>query len=133
LKGGIDGVGFRGAEGGNEEDCRKGLNSQNKCLISNFKLILALSPPLRHNCNLDITHLAYYLLHNCFREPFPPGARATPPHKNLRDAMSAGEIGDTARYILALYDVRLDPQVAREAHVPLYGCVHHGAGGYVDG
>ena len=28
LKGGIDGVGFRGAEGGNEEDCRKGLNSQ---------------------------------------------------------------------------------------------------------
>ena len=36
LQRGVDRVGFGGAEGGNTEDCSKGLDSQNKCLIFNF-------------------------------------------------------------------------------------------------
>jgi hypothetical protein len=35
--------------------------------------------------------------------------------------VGAGELGDAARHVLTFYDVRLDTQVTREAHVALDG------------
>src|ERR1039457_4407886 len=84
-------------------------------------LMVPLSAALRHNCDLNIARLADDLLYNCFPEPFPPGARRTSPHEDLGDAVGAGELGDAARYVLTFYYVRLDTQVAREAHVTLDG------------
>ena len=50
LERGIDRVGFRGAEGGNTEDCGKGLDSQNKTpcfqLLVNFTVIGGVAPQL---------------------------------------------------------------------------------------
>src|ERR1035441_8949714 len=96
-------------------------------------LMVPLSAALRHNCDLNIACLAYYLLYNCFPEPFPPGACRTSPHEDLGDAVGAGELGDAAGHILTFYDVRLDAQVAREAHVTLDGFADALGRGYVNG
>src|ERR1019366_2419852 len=95
-------------------------------------LMVPLSAALRHNGDLNIARLAYYLLYNCFPEPFPPGACRTSPHEDLGDTMGAGELGDAARDVLAFHYVRLDTQVAGEAHVALDGFADAGGRGNVN-
>src|ERR1017187_980364 len=95
-------------------------------------LMVPLSAALRHNGDLNIPCLAYYLLYNCFPEPFPPGACRTSPHEDLGDAVGAGELGDAARDVLTFYYVRLDAQVACEAHVALDGFADALGRGYVN-
>src|ERR1017187_10345146 len=80
-------------------------------------LMVPLSAALRHNGYLNIARLADNLLHNCFPEPFPPGACRTSPHEDLGDTVGAGEFGDAAEHLLTFYDARLDAQVACEAQV----------------
>src|ERR1035437_10388973 len=95
-------------------------------------LMVPLSAALRHNCDLNIAGLADYLLDNCFPEPFPPGACRTSPHEDLGDAVGAGGFGDAAGHVLTFYDVRLNTQVAREAHVALDGFADALERGYVN-
>src|ERR1035438_3563403 len=66
-------------------------------------------------------------------EPFPPGAGAASPHKDLGDEMGARELSDGARHVLTFYYVRLDAQVSCEAHVTLDGFVEGLGRGYVNG
>src|ERR1035441_6613282 len=101
--------------------------------INALSQLYRLTAALRHNCDLDIARLAHYLLHNCFPEPFPPGAGATSPHKDLGDEMGARELSDGARHVLTFYYVRLDAQVSCEAHVALDGFVEGLSRGYVNG
>src|ERR1017187_6679827 len=68
-------------------------------------LMVPLSAALRHNGDLNIARLADNLLHNCFPEPFPPGACRTSPHEDLGDTVGAGEFGDAAGHVLTFYDV----------------------------
>src|ERR1039458_9906650 len=101
--------------------------------INALSQLYRLTAALRHNCDLDIARLAHYLLHNCFPEPFPPGAGAASPHKDLGDEMGARELSDGARHVLTFYYVRLDAQVSCEAHVTLDGFVEGLSRGYVNG
>src|SRR5665811_1772229 len=91
-----------------------------------------LTAALRHNCDLDIARQAHDLLHNGFPEPFPPGACAASPHKDLGDEMGARELSNGARHVLTFYYVRLDAQVTCEAHVALDGFVNGLGRGHVN-
>src|ERR1039457_3803925 len=68
--------------------------------INALSQLYRLTAALRHNCDLVIARLTHYLLHNCFLEPFPPGAGAVLARQELGPEMGARELSDGARHVL---------------------------------